>query len=443
MNLFGESKVLAMDDIGMGRRGRYEYGDIDSLAQSIKTYGQIHPIAVKQSSIQDKAIYGNFDYLLIAGGRRFKAMQKLGTHKISARIYESDLDEGQLRAIELFENMDRKALTPPEEVRMTKEFHELMVKLNGEKISRTPGAEGHSMRDTAKLLGKSVASVSKDIKLANQLEVMKDIDLGPITSKATAKNILARLNNALDNAITLEEAPPSEGKVKQLSDSYILGDTTKEIIKLPSNKYSLIEVDPPYAVNINKAKRVTGGAQSPYMEVGASDYADFILQLTKECYRVAKEDAWIIWWLGPQHHELVYNALLDVGFLGNHIPAIWTKPTGQTNQPYYDLASCYELFLYMHKGAAKVKKLGRNNIFSFNPVVPNMKRHITQRPKELMMAILDTFAWPGTEVLVPFLGSGVTLEAAYELDMDGMGFDLSSEHRDAFVAHLIREETND
>ena len=48
----------------------------------------------------------------------------------------------------------------------------------------------------------------------------------------------------------------------------------------------------------------------------------------------------------------------------------------------------------------------------------------------------DTFAFQGSRVLIPFLGSGNGLLAAEQLNMEGLGYDLSKAHRDSFLIKL-------
>jgi len=100
------------------------------------------------------------------------------------------------------------------------------------------------------------------------------------------------------------------------------------------------------------------------------------------------------------------------------------------------LANSYETFFYAWKGRPAINKAGRTNVFSFSPSSPQNKIHPTERPIELMKEIYDTFAFPGTRILIPFLGSGNGLIAAHELGMTAMGFELSKAYKDSFLVRL-------
>jgi DNA modification methylase len=95
------------------------------------------------------------------------------------------------------------------------------------------------------------------------------------------------------------------------------------------------------------------------------------------------------------------------------------------------LASSYEPFFVCRKGLPKLRKTGRSNVFTFDPLAPLRKIHPTERPIELMTEILETFVYPGSVVVSPFLGSGSILRACYKQKIVGYGWDidLTTKHR--------------
>jgi site-specific DNA-methyltransferase (adenine-specific) len=146
------------------------------------------------------------------------------------------------------------------------------------------------------------------------------------------------------------------------------------------------------------------------------------------------DHSWLVCWFGPEPwFNVVYELLLAAGFNVTRMCGIWTKPTGQTNQPAIYLANSYEMFFYARKGKAALARQGRINTFDTSPVSSKFKTHPTERPVELMQDILTTFAWEGSRVMVPFLGSGNTLIAAHLAKMTGFGFELGKEYKDSFV----------
>ena len=78
---------------------------IAELAQTIHTHGIIQPIVVRA--------YGQGKYEIIAGERRFRAMQKLGWVLAPAII--KDFTDTETASVALIENLQREELTPIEE----------------------------------------------------------------------------------------------------------------------------------------------------------------------------------------------------------------------------------------------------------------------------------------------------------------------------------------
>src|SRR5690606_10096054 len=141
---------------------------------------------------------------------------------------------------------------------------------------------------------------------------------------------------------------------KRADDCYRIGDVFSGMASLRTNgRIEFIECDPPYGIDLTKQK---GSKDSPdstvhgYQEVPQDAYAEFLDKLTKELYRVAAPNAWLVFWYGPTWHHQVITSLKNAGWSVDDIPAIWYKPQGQTLQPEINLARCYEPFFVCRKG---------------------------------------------------------------------------------------------
>jgi DNA modification methylase len=67
------------------------------------------------------------------------------------------------------------------------------------------------------------------------------------------------------------------------------------------------------------------------------------------------------------------------------------------------------------------------------------KYHPTQRPLSLINKILFTLLTPGSNVFVPFLGSGATLRSCYYMGYNGMGYDNNPAYKDKFMLAVEAE----
>ena len=88
-------------------RTHFDEAALDELAASISARGVIQPIVVRQQA--------GGRYQLVAGERRWRAAQRARLHEIPAIV--RDLDEREVMALALVENLQREDLNPVEEAR--------------------------------------------------------------------------------------------------------------------------------------------------------------------------------------------------------------------------------------------------------------------------------------------------------------------------------------
>lgn len=432
-----EQVEIDIEKINRGHRYREDMGDIDSLANDIRKVGLINPITVK------KAHGGG--YYLMAGDRRLAACKELGWKRIACNVYPEDLSQLERNLIELSENINRKDMEFAEEVALTKQIDLAMKELYGEKRHVGNSSMGHGLRDTAKILGKSVGTVSMDIQLARAIEAIPE--LADAKDKKEAMKMLRNMKRVYDvekvsKAIKEKRATtPKEVAKKTLMECYMIGDSLKEMKKVGDGTVDMCEVDTPYAVGLHHTKKNAGMNIGTYNEWASDDYVHNIDAVLSECYRVLKDTGWLVWWFAFEPwFETVYQSIIKAGFLALRVPAIWAKSKGQANNPNLYLASTHEPFFYARKGMAEIQKQGRDNVFTFRGVTPTKKIHPTEKPIELLSDIYQTFISPGSRIMIPFLGSGNGILAAHNVECSAFGWDLSDEYRNDFI---VRVNSND
>jgi ParB family chromosome partitioning protein len=96
-------------------RRHFDEDALEELAQSIARRGVIQPVIVRP--------FGEGRYQLVAGERRWRAAQKAQLHEIPALVRE--LDERDVMALALIENIQREDLNPVEEAHAYKRLAEL------------------------------------------------------------------------------------------------------------------------------------------------------------------------------------------------------------------------------------------------------------------------------------------------------------------------------
>lgn len=411
-------KHVPIGEIKEGERFRVDLGDLADLMASIKERGLLHPISIDQS------------YVLVAGGRRLAACRELGLEKVPCVIHslEGELD---LREIELLENVVRKDLTWPERARLEQAIYTL-------KKDKDPT---WTKTQQAELMGGSRGASARRLEMADVLDAIPEL------AECKTEDEAYKKYKRLEEDIIREQLSKSaSANVKNMAlkakASYNIGDAFEGIKKVKAGVINFAEVDPPYAVDLERRKSRNQDTEQieRYNEVDDDKYLDFVLDMAREVYRVLYKDSFAVWWFGPSWQEPVRQMLELAGFKVNDIPAIWTKGSvGQTASPDTTLGSSYEPFFICRKGSPKLAKPGRSNVFHFSPVAPQKKIHPTERPIEMMLEIMDTFTYPGGSVIVPFLGSGVTMRAAYLRHNNGFGWDFDPITKRRFIGEVQRD----
>lgn len=429
----GQLGMITIDSISVENRTREVLGDLDALELNMKKSGLISPLAVKDNK--------DGTYRLLAGERRYTILKRNEVKEVPARIYSEELSELEIKIIEKAENFYRKEFEYWELDKLTLEITRLEQELQGTKAPG-PGQGGHSLSDTGEMLGVSKTTVSLAIKRAELREQMPELFEGCKTA-TDATNVIKKLDEAVLKQVIARklESNTDDKKLMQLSKSFILKDFFEGVKEIPAGVFHLVEIDPPYAIDLAKQKKKDGESQymlTDYNEIPSESYQEFLSKTFKECYRVMADHAWLLCWFAPQPwFEIVYQELNKAGFETTRMCGIWTKGVpGQNMNPSTRLANSYEMFFYAWKGQPALNKAGHGNDFHFSPVPSQQKTHPTERPIELTKEMYETFAFSGSRVLIPFLGSGNGLITAYQLGMTAIGFELGKGYKDSFLVKV-------
>ena len=169
-------------------RKTFDDSSLESLANSIKTYGIINPILVRKK--EDK-------YEIIAGERRFRAAKKIGLNEVPVII--KNTDEQQTAELALIENIQRQELNPIEEA---KSYEEIM------RIGNQTQAE------LAQKLGKSQSSIANKIRLLSLPQEVQDALTNKKISERHARSLISvedkekqleLLNRIIQERLTVKE----------------------------------------------------------------------------------------------------------------------------------------------------------------------------------------------------------------------------------------------
>ena len=122
-------------------RSIFEEESLEELAQSLRTYGVIQPIILKEK--------GDGHYLIIAGERRYRAAERIGLDKIPA--YIKTAEDENIAELALIENIQREDLNAIE----TALAYQRLIDANGftqEQLSERVGKKRATVANSLRLL---------------------------------------------------------------------------------------------------------------------------------------------------------------------------------------------------------------------------------------------------------------------------------------------------
>ncbi|ADU32550.1 nucleoid occlusion protein [Evansella cellulosilytica] len=166
---------------------------IEELAQTIKTHGIIQPIVVR---VREDDIFE-----LIAGERRWRAVQKLGWETIPAIIKE--FNDSQTASVALIENLQREGLTSIEEATAYAKLLEI---------------HNLTQESLAQRLGKGQSTIANKLRLLQLPQIVQDALLNRQITERHARALIALKNVELQEKL-LERIINEELNVKQTEEA--------------------------------------------------------------------------------------------------------------------------------------------------------------------------------------------------------------------------------
>lgn len=187
-------------------RKSFDEEELLALSESIKEYGVIQPITVKDE--------GNGFYSIIAGERRWRAAKMAGLTEVPVRIVEFSKEE-ELE-VALIENLQRSDLNPVEEAlgyKKLMEEHELTQEDVSKKVGKSRSAVANALRLLA--LSDKVLKLLEDKKItgghAKAILLVKDEEKRDfLAEKVVAEDLSVRATEKWAAYINEEKAEKKE-----------------------------------------------------------------------------------------------------------------------------------------------------------------------------------------------------------------------------------------
>lgn len=200
-----------------------------------------------------------------------------------------------------------------------------------------------------------------------------------------------------------------------------------EGMKQYSDKYfDLAVVDPPYfsgperrayygsEISTTRIRRHYYPVTEHHWEVPSADYF-------KELERVSKR--YIVWGCNYYDHVFAPGRI------------VWDKCNGASTFSDCELAAtnCHDsvrLFRYMWNGMMQGKSVEEGHIARGDKSTNEIRIHPTQKPTDLYRWIFKRYAEPGFKILDTHVGSGTSRRAAYDFELDFVGYEIDETYFD-------------
>jgi DNA modification methylase len=453
-------------------RNKDKYGDITELANSLREHGTIQPIVLsKRLALHNEIGVADFDgyvYDLIAGGRRYKAMQFLGEtmlwHASTLNpaklgfIFADEVPEDVRRAAELEENLRRLSMDWIDETLTIADLHaaktRAKVRWTQADTARICGLDSHFMVSihcsAAKLLRagdaevlacKDISSVIGLIARRREEEALKVLE-GRVAEKFRQSGQTVRIEvdeEGISSPVIVDESTPTPLPPPSipLSSMFTVGDSIEKMRSLPDGSFNHIITDIPYGIDMDnlEAENVAITAAEHDVQTNIELMAPFLF----EAFRLLKPHGFCCFFFDLDYLNPLQVWAKEVGFKVQRWPIIIHKTSPCRNTcAQYNTTKNYEALLYLRRDEHTVlRRAVSSSVRSYDFLLErSLYAHPFYKPSAAWSDIYSDVAFTGQSVFDPFCGECSGAAAAVAKGLVPYGNDLVEGHVLRGIQHV-------
>lgn len=396
------------------QRKEFKEEDLESLADSIRRIGLIHPPLVSETNE------------LIAGERRLLAIKRLGWTHIPTQLAE-DVSPRERKALELEENTKRVDLTWQERCIAIFEFDE----------DRRAEIPGWTNEDTAAALGFDNSWLGKQIAVAKELrQGNKVVAEAPKLSTAVGlvrrKNERERQSHVAALTSTIFDKPGESLSSIAAYEPIKQGDFNEWAPTYDGQPFNLIHCDFPYGINADRNQQGYAVEEHGGYEDTPDIYFQLLDTFVKHHERFTTESCHLVFWFSMKYYTETLAMLRRTRFIVDDFPLVWIKDVGLLPDPNRGPRRVYETAFLGRSGDRKIVRAVSNAIQA-----PRGSDHIhmSVKPVPVLEHFFRMLVDSTTSLFDPTSGGGTALGAALGLGAGRVeGLELNPE----FVARANR-----
>lgn len=205
---------------------------------------------------------------------------------------------------------------------------------------------------------------------------------------------------------------------------------------MPDNSIDLIVTDPPYLMNYRGQRQ--DKEHKFNKAILNDDNEQIIIDYTKECSRILKDDAAIYMFCNSNRVEFFKIELEKYFNLKNII--VWVKNNWTSGDTLAQYGKLHEFLMYANKGRRKLNGKRIGDVWSYKKVVGKNQLHQNQKPLDLIIKAIKKSSDEGDVVFDGFMGSGTTAIACIKTNRKFIGYELDKEYFDIAKTRIQEEE---
>lgn len=445
--------TIPFTSIIFGSRARTVYPDIEALAEDMRQKGNLVAIGLRELD--------DGKYLLVHGGRRYRAMEMLGITELhygrvgipgygAFTLVPKESSSADDLMTELSENLHRHDL----------DWRDQMALLVKGWRHETRKANIKSEEFYASTYGQMVGLPRCDIVAACRIH--DDVVANPEVYRdctsiqhAYQKVFLANLKfmeaelakTALTPAAkptTLESLFPGKDNAYPqqpeqvtitLSSRFTLGDSIS-YLETARPVFDHIICDPDFAISVDRLEAGTSNAASGVAQSSVEDSLADLRRLITVAFHSVR--SYFVFFYDLDHHEKLQQWCVAAGFLVQRWPITWHKTDyGSNAAPQHNTTKDQEWAMVCRKPGSTLAIAAPKSVISL-PSGSTAKTfgHPFAKPTDLWLRLFSYFCRPGQTVFDPFMGSGSSTVAAIRFGLSPSGMEIQEQHYNRAILNI-------
>ena len=214
---------------------------------------------------------------------------------------------------------------------------------------------------------------------------------------------------------------PNKNVYFQDDDVIIYCADCRDILPLiPDKSIDLVLTDPPYFLPAKHYETRRNFARS----LGDLSILEFFFDANlRDIIKVLQDDGFIYIFCDGQSYPVFYVKLYS--FVKSLRPLVWDKMTSFNG---YSWRHQHELIIFAEMPSAKPIKTGDGDILRYRAEPIDAREHPSQKPENLITALITKSTNDNDLILDPFLGSGTTAYCAKKLGRKCIGIEIEEKY---------------